>query len=629
MIHKPMRVLYVDDNADLADIVTASLTAENDQFEIETATSTDEAIDKLTTDIDCVVSDYNMPAKNGLALLEAVRAEHPALPFILYTNKGSEKIASAAISKGVTDYIQKKSDPSQYTILANRITNAVEQYRAKRTAENTKQQLSELTEETDDAMYMFTADWEQLLFVNSAYEDIWGRSVDTLESNPASFLDGIHPQDRDAVISSMRDVSTGQGRTIECRVIQPDGEQRWIHADSKPVFDDKDNVTRIVGYVRDITAQKKREQELETARNRYEALFENNPIVIWEHDFSAAKEYVDELAAETTDLKSYLAANPTEIRALFDRVRTIDVNQNAVEYYNAESKTHLLNNVDQVLDEEAWELTVDLWASVAVGETKFRGETVAQTFDGERLPQMLDLYVPAAHADDYNCVYMTGTDISALKERERELQRERDRLDQFATLVSHDLKNPLLVAQCQLNLARQESDSDHLEKVSRAHERMDSIIADLLTLARSTQDDIDTEPVEVATLVETCWQRVNTAAATYTITSEPQIRADPGLLTQLFENLFRNAVDHGGEEVQVTIGEIADGFYVEDNGSGISAESRETIFEWGFSTKQGGTGLGLHIVKQVVESHGWEINAAEGSDGGIRFEITDVAFVTE
>jgi signal transduction histidine kinase len=98
---------------------------------------------------------------------------------------------------------------------------------------------------------------------------------------------------------------------------------------------------------------------------------------------------------------------------------------------------------------------------------------------------------------------------------------------------------------------------------------------------------------------------------------------------QLFENLFRNAVDHGGEEVQVTIGEIADGFYVEDNGSGISAESRETIFEWGFSTKQGGTGLGLHIVKQVVESHGWEINAAEGSDGGIRFEITDVAFVTE
>jgi Response regulator containing CheY-like receiver, AAA-type ATPase, and DNA-binding domains len=112
MIHKPMRVLYVDDNADLADIVTASLTAENDQFEIETATSTDEAIDKLTTDIDCVVSDYNMPAKNGLALLEAVRAEHPALPFILYTNKGSEEIASAAISKGVTDYIQKNPTPA-------------------------------------------------------------------------------------------------------------------------------------------------------------------------------------------------------------------------------------------------------------------------------------------------------------------------------------------------------------------------------------------------------------------------------------------------------------------------------------------------------------------------------------
>ena len=624
-----MRVLYVDDNAELADIVTASLTAENDQFEIETATGADEAVDQLTTDIDCVVSDYIMPDKNGLTLLEAVRAEHPALPFILYTNKGSEEIASTAISKGVTDYIQKKSDPSQYAILANRITNAVEQYRAKRTAEKTKQQLSELTEETDDVMYMFTADWEQLLFVNSAYEDLWGRSVETLESNPASFLDGIHPQDRDAVISSMKDVSTGQGSTIEFRILQPDGEQRWVHADSKPVFDETDTLTRIVGFVRDITVQKKREQELATARNRYEMLFENNPIVIWEHDFSAAKTHVDKLAAETTDLKSYLTANPTEIRALFDRVTTIDVNQNAVEYYNAESKTHLLNNVDQVLDVEAGELTADLWASVAAGETQFRGETVAQTFDGERLPQMLDLYVPAAHADDYKRVYMTGTDITTLKQRERELQRERDRLDQFASLVSHDLKNPLLVAQCQLTLARQESDNDHLEKVSHAHERMDSIITELLTLERSTQDDVDTEPVKMAPIVETCWQRVNTAAATYTIASEPQIQADSGLLTQLFENLFRNAVDHGGEAVQVTIGTIADGFYVEDNGSGVDADSRDTIFEWGYSTKQGGTGLGLYIVKQVVDAHGWEIHAVEGSDGGLRFEITDVAFITE
>ena len=82
----PIRVLYIDDNPNFADIVTTSLTAENEQFEVETAMSAEGAVAQLTADIDCVVSDYDMPDQNGLALLDLVREEHPALPFILYTN---------------------------------------------------------------------------------------------------------------------------------------------------------------------------------------------------------------------------------------------------------------------------------------------------------------------------------------------------------------------------------------------------------------------------------------------------------------------------------------------------------------------------------------------------------------
>lgn len=173
-------------------------------------------------------------------------------------------------------------------------------------------------------------------------------------------------------------------------------------------------------------ARRERENELAAARDRYEMLFENNPIVIWEHDLSAAKAYVDDLAAAVDDLSAYLDANPGELEEIMDLVEIVDVNENAVDYYEADSKRQVLDNLDRVMGEEAWELTRDLWCSVAAGETRFRGETVARTFGGERRHQILELYVPDAHADDYSRVYITGTDITDRKRHEQELRAIHD-----------------------------------------------------------------------------------------------------------------------------------------------------------------------------------------------------------
>lgn len=372
-----------------------------------------------------------------------------------------------------------------------------------------------------------------------------------------------------------------------------------------------------------------REKELEAARDRYQMLFENNPIVIWEHDFSKAKAYVDGLATASNDLREYLQTNPSELAGLFERVRTIGVNQNAVEYYRAESKEHLLNNVDRVLGEEAWNLTVDLWQSVADGETRFRGETVAQTFDGERRHQILDLYVPKAHADDYGRVYMTGTDISELKGRENELKRERDRLDEFASIVSHDLRNPLNVAQGRIELAQQTGESEHLQDAFDAINRSLELIEDMLTLARAGKHVSEMESVDLASLVRACENTVETSDATISVDLHATINADRSRLSQLFENLFRNAVEHGCNDVAVTVGELESGFYIEDDGPGIPIEDREKIFEAGYSSNPEGTGFGFCIVSEIVEAHGWEINLTEGCEGGARFEITGAEIVAE
>jgi signal transduction histidine kinase len=154
---------------------------------------------------------------------------------------------------------------------------------------------------------------------------------------------------------------------------------------------------------------------------------------------------------------------------------------------------------------------------------------------------------------------------------------------------------------------------------------MDAIITDTLTLARQGQAVSDPEPIELVNLVGSCWKNVQTGEATIEIEDEVTIRADRSRLQHVFENLFRNALEHGGANVTVRVGRIGDhGIYVEDTGSGIPEEDRETVFEPGHTSIPGGTGFGLTIVKRIAEAHGWQVAVVSGTEGGARFEFTDI-----
>jgi len=204
--------------------------------------------------------------------------------------------------------------------------------------------------------------------------------------------------------------------------------------------------------------------------------------------------------------------------------------------------------------------------------------------------------------------------------------------DEFAKVVSHDLRNPLNVASGHVELLYEDlkgNDADvreRLEKVIHAHDRMETLIADLLTLARSGKDVDEMRWIPFESLSQRCWRNVSTGNAEVSIEFDGEVRADTSRLQQLLENLIRNAVEHGGEGVTVTIGETddRDGFYVADDGTGIPDPLRDQVFRNGFSTNSDGTGFGLAIVRGVADVHGWEVETAESRDGGARFEITGV-----
>ncbi|MEY7848597.1 sensor histidine kinase [Natrarchaeobius sp. A-rgal3] len=237
------------------------------------------------------------------------------------------------------------------------------------------------------------------------------------------------------------------------------------------------------------------------------------------------------------------------------------------------------------------------------------------------------------------------------------MRRQNERMEAFTSTVSHDLRNPLSVARGYLDTVETEADNDSLLYVDEAHERMEEIIEQLLVLAQDGKRIDELEPVSLAVVAERAWENVPTTSATLSIDFAGLVEADPITLQHVFENLFRNAVEHGstsprsqtpedavehgstshaepdgsadavehgGTDVHVTVGELADGFSVEDDGPGIPNRDRKSVLEAGYTTAAEGTGFGLQIVGSVVDAHGWTLTVTEGSAGGARFEITGV-----
>lgn len=203
------------------------------------------------------------------------------------------------------------------------------------------------------------------------------------------------------------------------------------------------------------------------------------------------------------------------------------------------------------------------------------------------------------------------------------------RIDQFTNVVSHDLRNPLNVAQGRVTLAQKQCDSEHLEKVESALDRMETLIEDVLTLSRLGTVIGDRESVGLSAMINDCWATVDSGEATLTTSIDRTIEADESRLRQVFENLFRNAIEHGGDDVTVTVGDLDGGFYIEDDGPGIPEDARSEVFGTGYSTREEGTGFGLKIVKEIVNAHDWGIHLPADQQGGARFEITGVNFVAE
>jgi len=249
----------------------------------------------------------------------------------------------------------------------------------------------------------------------------------------------------------------------------------------------------------------------------------------------------------------------------------------------------------------------------------------AVTAAGDRIPIEINAWAIEDEAYDKPLLHGAFRNISERLRRQRKLQRQKERLDEFAGVIAHDLRNPLNVALGRATLLAQECESEHSEPLQTALTRMEEIVEDTLTLARNGQRVGEMEPVDLVNTIATCWKLVDTSAASLESEDDITIRADPDRTRHIFENLLRNAVEHGGDGVTVRIGQADDQtIYFEDDGPGVPTEEWDAVFDPGHSSAADGTGLGLAIVQRLAEAHGWEITLTESESMGARFEFSGV-----
>ncbi|WP_248895636.1 hybrid sensor histidine kinase/response regulator [Haloplanus halobius] len=622
-----VRVLHVDDDPDFAELAATLLERADDRIAVEVATSAREGLSRLAADdVDCVVSDYDMPGMDGIAFLEAVRAEYPDLPFVLFTGKGSEEVASEAFSAGATDYLRKGSGTERYELLANRVRNAVEAHRSRRMLRERTRRLETLISNLPGVVYRCRNDpgWP-METVEGEVEAITGYTAAELARGDVTWGEEVlHPDDREPIWETVQNELDADGTfEVTYRIHTRDGATKWMWERGRGVFedDDADEPVALEGFITDITDRKEREQELERRTEELEALttrleeqyrylFEESPVMAVVTRVDDGRPIVEDCNRRFVETLGY--------------ERDAVVGEELAQFYTADSRR-------QLLQEGGYERALS-------GEF-LREDRELMTADGETVEALLRAVPRHDAGDEIVGTLALYVDVSERKE----LEREKERLQEFASIVSHDLRNPLNVAQGCTELAREDCESEHLDTAIDAHERMGALIEDLLTLARSGDDIDELVSVDLAPLVEDCWTNAVTDDATLVVETERAIRADRSRLRQLVENLVVNsvehgstgsrmesddAIEHGGDDVTVTIGELDDGFYVADDGPGIPESMRDDVFDAGYSMSDEGTGFGLRIVEQVADAHGWTISVTDSADDGARFEIRGVEFLS-
>lgn len=591
-----IRTLHVDDDPGVRDLLASTFEHKFENIIVEDFGTVSDAVSYMQTNtVDCIISDYNMPKTDGIEFLENVREINDDIPFILYTGKGTEDVASKAISKSATDYIQKESGLDHFEVLGNSVINSVESFRKDKNLREVHRRFDSVLSTMPATVFLKTFDGRYLL-VNDRFKQVFGIDSDldvTMYKNADIF------DEKTKKINQLHDrhVYETETETKYELTVEVGGDEKTHMITKNPVKDDNGNVVAICGVSLDITDRKQKEQTLKDLNEQFQLVVNGAHLGVWDWDLRTGD-------LEYNDIWASIFGYDTEsldnrIEEWYDRIHPNDIEdakQALQEHFDGESEYYVSEHRIQH-KEKGW-----VWVRNV-------GKIVEYTDGGD----------PARAVG-------IKRDIDTRKSIETELKMERDallkeknRLNQLMDLITHDIKNPLTVAKGNLGLLKDEiNDTKYADNIDNSLGRIDEMIDEIASFKNISDEEI--EQIDVSKHINQCWRNIDSKESEIHNRTTKIVEGNSKTVKHIFENIFQNSIYHNSSAVDIYVEDTDDGFYIEDNGDGIPEEMLDTLFVSGESGKLSGTGLGLSIVYEIVKSHDWDI-AAENTDRGARFTI--------
>lgn len=646
-----IRILHVDDDPEFTELAAEFLERHDERFDIETATSAGEGLDRLAErEYDCIVSDFDMAGRNGIEFLRAVREDHPELPFVLYTGKGSEEVASESISAGVTDYLQKETGTSQYEVLANRIRNAVGKFHTQRELDRSQDLLERSEQFVDIGGWEADVDTGEQRWTEGTYAihdiDPDSEYEPTVDTAVAFY----HSDDQDEIERLVeRCLETGEPYDTELRLLTADGRLRWVRTTGEPVRQNGE-VVKIRGAIKDITERKERERKLQ----RYERIVENLPVGVFRTTTDGEIVSMNEAAVSLLDGESKADFSDISVEDLYaDSAAREELLVEAEQEGIVED--HLIQ-VETLAGERRWmELTVTM---VEENDDRYLDGILLEASEGrERTEGAFETLLSTATnpvfildpgRDEFvDCNAAAADLVGVSRERlrseqspsqthpdevmdrfraflDRVVQEGTGRTDEVPILTDDGDVRPVELSATSLELEGRPFVVTEVRDVTgrtRDTDRPDETEPN----PGSVTGTAELEPVDLAVIAAELATYVETTYGVTVETDLPEqafVTANAGIRS-VVDNLLENAVEHSdADEPRLAVAVATDDdtvtLTVSDNGPGLPDERRETLFD----AHTGETGAGdLSLAKTLVDRYGGSIRVEDDEPRGTRFVV--------
>jgi len=488
-----------------------------------------------------------------------------------------------------------------------------------------------------DLMWIVDPRAQKLLYMNSAYERIWGRPAGPLYEDLAHWMDGVHPEDRQRVAESSRHADAAGLYQVEYRVIRPDGRLVWVRGRGFPLFGTDGHMRYLAGFAEDITlarVNEELEQAHRVAQERLERIVATAPGAV--HSYCRDADGQGRFVFASPAIRDLLGVDPaTLVERRIDLLDLVHPEDRALVERSLRESAELGSawlatfRVPLARGGERWVEAHSMPVREGDGGTVWHGFLIDITDRRRAEQEIRTLNVELEHR---------------VAERTSELEAKHREMESFTYSVSHDLKAPLRSIDGYSRLL----ESDHADRldeegrffvatIRKATAHMGELIDDLLAYSRIERGRPRIGPVAsgpvVASVVDGAAAEIAAGGIALHSRVEPGVTAlgeHDGLVLAL-RNLLDNAIKFtaGQPGRRIEIGARRDQghalFWVRDNGPGFDMRYHDRIFEIFQRLHRAedypGTGVGLAIVRKAVERMHGKVWAESAKGAGATFWI--------